>query len=203
MALDSFYIPERNCIAGAEIKDISGKEISLHSDPNVIVKLKEGITLESISSKWDKTVSSYLNYYTLQELLDSLNSKIFETAKVQVSIAVILLLMCIVGLGSSAIIKMINETREYSIYFMCGQTWGKSAALNALSNIFNILLPFFIGSMVAKVMSLHQLSNVVINLNNIFISLIIIISLFIITGAWSVIYLTKTPPIKFLRRNSD
>jgi hypothetical protein len=202
MSIDALYRKPSSCIIASDIKDQVGKDLSKHSDPNVIVNLKKGVTIDDLRPNWDKTLSSYAKYLTISELIDKQKEQSFDKAKVQISIAIILLLMCLVGIVSGAIIKMLNETKEYGIYFMCGLVWRRSIIINAVSNIINVLIPFIIGTSIAQILTSGDHSKHVMNLNNILISFVFVILIFILTGAWSIIYLLRTPPISFLRRNT-
>lgn len=202
MSIDSLYRKPPSCIIASDIKDQVGKDMTKHSNPNVIVNLKKGVTIDKLRPSWDKTLSSYAKYLTISELIDKQKEQSFDKAKVQISIAIILLLMCLVGIVSGAIIKMLNETKEYGIYFMCGLVWRRSIIINAVSNIINVLIPFIIGTSIAQILTSGDYSRHVMNLNNILISFIFVISIFILTGAWSIIYLLRTPPMSFLRRNT-
>lgn len=86
---------------------------------------------------------------------------------------------------------------------MCGQVWSRCIVHNALSNIIDVIIPFTLGFIIAKLFSVNHLAYSLISTNNVFYSFLMVLSIFIITGAWSMIYLAKTPPISFLRRNKS
>lgn len=193
----------QNSIVSTDIRDTSGNIINLQSQTETFVKLRQGVDFNNVRKTWEKDLQGHAGFSTLKELIDLSRNEDFEKGKSSYSIAIVLILICLIGMGSGAIIKIINESKEYGIYFMCGQVWSKCITANVLSNVIDILIPFTLGLLIAKYMSGDSLIHSLLTLNNILISLLLIITIFVITGFWSIIYLAKTSPISFLRRNKS
>lgn len=186
-----------------EIRDSDGNVIILFPQYNTAIKLKSDVNINDVKETWEKSLSGHAVFSTMSETIEKSRDQDFEKGKKTYSVAIVLIVLCLIGVGSGAIIKILNESKEYGIYFMCGQVWSRCIVHNALSNIIDVIIPFTLGFIIAKLFSVNHLAYSLISTNNVFYSFLMVLSIFIITGAWSMIYLAKTPPISFLRRNKS
>jgi hypothetical protein len=203
LALNDFYSmpPEERALIGFDLRLSTGEPLDAYKTPGVLALLEDNISIKDVQKTWSAMIGQYAYFTSIQNIVKIQDDVNFEKGKIQFSIGSILVLLCLAGICGSSIIKIIKETREYGIYFLCGQQWPCCVLINTISNLVDIFLPFTIGFAIAKFFTLRPESHSILTINNMLISFFIILTFYVITGLWSVIYLSKTSPIQILRRH--
>ncbi|GEM_PF-3598368 len=117
------------------------------------------------------------------------------------SIGLIVLILALSGIGGNNALSLIDQEKEFAIYFMCGMKWKMCILINLLKDIIIILLPGILSYLGAIIFNNMADMNEIIVIDNsqLPISIGLCLIIFAITSLEPLIRLYRKNPVTIIR----
>ncbi len=138
---------------------------------------------------------------TIENMISNYLQSNHKNIIMQSVLSILLLMLAISGVGGSNALLLINQEKEFAIYFMCGLSWGRCILIIIIRSSVLLILPLILSSIATNALYWTLFGeNMIINVYNIGISVAFVIFIYFISSLSQLIAFYKTSPISIIRR---
>jgi ABC-type antimicrobial peptide transport system permease subunit len=156
--------------------------------------------IEDALLKWKTSISNIGTLTSYTDTYKAYEKSLNPDKYLYMTLGFIVLILALGGIGGNNVLSMINQEKEFAIYFLCGMKWGMCLLMTLAKDLFIITVPAFISYVLMAVLQNTKLGRDMLPGNSQTLTAILIcVLIFIITSLGPLIRLYRKNPVTIIR----
>lgn len=146
------------------------------------------------------------NTLNIEEINKDTNKMINEDLKKYVPLCILVFTIVLIGVACSMAIQSLYQMKNYGIYYLCGMKWNNAVGICGSCVLIILVISGVLSAVTLKLLILFGvLANlgIVININNLYVSLIMAVLIFVISMIVPFVNINKQTPVNIIRRTKE
>lgn len=146
------------------------------------------------------------NTLNIEEINKDTNKMINEDLKKYVPLCILVFTIVLIGVACSIAIQSLYQMKNYGIYYLCGMKWNNAVGICGSCVLIILVISGVLSAVTLKLLILFGvLANlgIVININNLYVSLIMAVLIFVISMIVPFVNINKQTPVNIIRRTKE
>ncbi len=162
--------------------------------------VEDNLDYSGTITRWKNDLNDIVNIFKVEDTLMYHQEEIRETVILFFSFLILLFFFALSGLGGNNALVLINQQKEYGIYFACGLHWRGCVFMHIIQSLVIFIIPTTIAAIIIKYSRIFAEDYIILSINNFIYSLLLIAVIFILTSIDPIMTLARKSPVSIIRR---